>query len=228
MNMRITGFLPFVGALATGHMVRAQDTTAVAVDTTAATSTGWELTPSILTILYRDTIALWNPAVTADHNNLHLEGRYQWEDWNTASVWAGRWFGFGGALHVDAAPMIGGVFGNTTGVAPGLLVEAEWKSLSFYSSSEYLIDPEDNANNFTYTWSEIAVDLDHLLIGIVAQRTRTFDSDLDLQRGLLLLREQGPCTFGMYLFNIGWTDPTVAFTLSYDFELPRTAKPVKP
>ena len=51
--------------------------------------------------------------------------------------------------------MIGGVFGNTNGVAPGLLIEAEWKSLSFYSSSEYLIDVEDDASNFTYTWSEM-------------------------------------------------------------------------
>lgn len=192
--------------------LHAQDSTAV-----AAPEGGWDIEPSLLTILYRDTIALWNPALTADHGNLHVEARYQWEDWRTASVWAGRWFGFGDAFHVDVAPMVGGVFGNTNGVAPGLLLEAEWKSLSFYTSSEYLVDAEDQANNFAYTWSELAVDLDHLLVGIVAQRTRTWDSPLDLQRGLLLMREQGDLTFGMYLFNIGWTDPTVAFTVSYGF-----------
>ncbi|HMC96743.1 MAG TPA: hypothetical protein VKG92_03775 [Flavobacteriales bacterium] len=195
----------------------AQDTTSTATPTSDS-ARSWTLTPSLLTILYRDTIALWNPAFNADRNNLHLEARYQWEDWNTASVWAGRWFGFGDGLHVDMAPMVGGVFGNTNGIAPGLLVEAEWKSLSFYSSSEYLIDPKDPNNNFTYTWSELAVDLDHLLVGIVAQRTRTWDTSLDLQRGLLLMREQGSFLFGMYLFNIGWTDPTVAFTFSYEFE----------
>ncbi len=211
--------------LVTGTAAQAQDRPDAAAPAVDSNAGGWTLTPSLLTILYRDTIALWNPAFNADHGNLHLEARYQWEDWNTASVWAGRWFGFGNAFHVDAAPMIGGVFGNTMGVAPGLLVEAEWKRLSFYSSSEYVIDAEDDAYNFAYTWSEIAVDLDQLLIGIVAQRTRTWDSPLDLQRGLLLMREQGDLSFGMYLFNIGWTEPTVAFTVSYGFHTKPRATP---
>lgn len=204
----------------------AQDTTRAAAPDTTARS--WMLEPSLLGILYTDTIALWNPAFTADHGNLHLEARYQWEDWRTASVWAGRWFGFGNALHVDVAPMAGVAFGYTTGVAPGLLVEATWKSLSFYSSSEHLFDLEDQASSFTYTWSEIAVDLDHLLVGIVAQRTRTFDTELDLQRGFLLQREQGSFLFGMYLFNIGWTDPTVAFTASYSFDVKRRRSAQQP
>jgi hypothetical protein len=212
--------------LATGPVAQAQDrpdtVAATAIDTTAG---GWELTPSLLTILYTDTIALWNPAITADHGKLHLEARYQWEDWNTASVWVGYNFGFGEALHVDLTPMAGAVFGNINGVAPGILVEAEWRSLSFYSSSEQFLDLADSTGGFTYTWNELAVDLDHLIIGIVAQRTRTFQSPLDLQRGLLLMREQGNLTFGMYLFNIGWTDPTVAFTLSYGFGTNRRKTP---
>lgn len=206
-----------VAALALAGPMRGQEV--AATDSTSGTAAeGWTLTPSLLTILYTDTIALWNPAFNADHGNLHLEARYQWEDWRTASVWAGRWFSFGGAFHVDIAPMAGVAFGYTTGVAPGLLVEAEWKRLSFYTSSEHLFDLGDETNSFTYTWTELAVDLDHLLVGIVAQRTRTFDTELDLQRGLLLMREQGPLTFGTYLFNIGWTDPTVAFTISFAFE----------
>jgi hypothetical protein len=39
------------------------------------------------------------------------------------------------------------------------------------------------------------------------------------------MREQGNLTFGMYLFNIGWTDPTVAFTLSYGFGTNRRKTP---
>ena len=192
---------------------------AIAQDSTSA----WELNASVIAFLYRDTIALWNPAVTADHNNLHLEARYQWEDWRTGSVWAGRWFSFGNELEVSVAPMIGGVFGNTNGVAPGYTIDASWRSLSFYSSSEYVFDLEDDSSSFGYTWTELSVDLDQLLFGIVLQRTRTFDSPLDLQKGMLLLREQGNFTFGMYLFNAFFTDPTVALTLAYGFETPRKA-----
>ena len=203
---RVRALLPVLGLFGVAGGLRAQDTIAT-----------WEVTSSLLTILYRDTIALWNPALTADHGHLHMEARYQWEDWGTGSLWAGYNFGFGGELRVDLTPMGGWVFGNINGVAPGMLVNAEWRSLSFYSSSEQFIDLEDSTAGFTYTWNELAVDLDHLLVGIVAQRTRTFDSPLDLQRGLLLMREQGNFLFGMYLFNIGWTDPTVAFTASYTF-----------
>lgn len=188
----------------------------------------WAFDASVITFLYRDTIALWNPAFTADHGHLHLEARYQWEDWQTGSLWAGYWFGFGNELEVNVAPMVGGVFGLTNGVAPGYTLDASWRSLSFYSSSEYVFVPEDDSSSFGYTWTELSIDLDHLLFGIVVQRTRTFDSSLDLQKGMLLLREQGNFTFGMYLFNAFITDPTVALTVSYGFETERKPRPPTP
>lgn len=181
----------------------------------------WNMEGGVLGFLYTDTIALWNPSFSADHGHLHLEARYQWEDWRTSSVWIGRNFNFGNALSVTFTPMVGGVFGYTSGVAPGYHLEMEWRSLYFYSSSEYLFNLEDNSANFGYTWTELTVDLDHLLFGIVAQRTRTFDSPLDLQRGLSLMREQGAFTFGLYLFNLGWTDPTVVLNLAYAFDVPK-------
>ncbi len=204
---------------------RAQDTLTTAG--TADSSEAWTLNGSVLAFLYRDTIALINPAFTADHKNLHLEARYQWEDWRTGSVWAGRWFTFGNELEVNVAPMVGAVFGLTKGVAPGYTIDASWRSLSFYSSSEYVFNLEDEAYNFAYTWTEMSVDLDHLLVGLVVQRTRTFDSPLDLQKGLLLLREQGDFTFGMYLFNAFFTDPTVTISLAYEFETASKPRPTK-
>jgi hypothetical protein len=223
---------------ATGHALHAQDLAGAGQDLSAGDqdttrtmlserppSPPWEITTSLLTMLLRDTIALWNPAMTADHGRLHLEARYQWEDWRTASLWAGYNLVFGEAVRVHLTPMAGAVFGNINGVSPGLLVAAQWRSLSFLSSSQRFLDLEDGTGGFTFTWNELAVDLDHLIFGIVAQRTRTFDSPLDIQRGLLLMREQGKLTFGMYLFNIGWTDPTVAFTLSYGFGTERRSTP---
>jgi hypothetical protein len=229
-------FLALIGA--TDQALQAQDPSNVGRDVPSSGQdttltdlpgylqhTPWEFTPSLLTILFRDTIALWNPALTADHGKLHLEARYQWEDWRTASLWAGYNFGFGEVVQVVLTPMAGAVFGTINGLSPGLLVVAEWRSLSLFSSSQRFLDLEGRSGDFTFIWNELAVDLDHLIIGIVAQRTRAFDSPLDVQRGLLLKREQGNLTFGMYLFNIGWTDPTVAFTLSYGFGTERRSTP---
>lgn len=215
--MRLRQVLMVAGCATIAAPALAQDSTEV-----------WEFNASVITFLYRDTIALWNPAVTADHGHLHLEARYQWEDWRTASAWAGYWFGFGNELEVNVAPMVGGVFGLTNGVAPGYTLDASWRSLSFYSSSEYVFVPEDDSSSFGYTWTELSMDLDHLLFGIVIQRTRTFDSELDLQKGMLLLREQGNFTFGMYLFNAFFTDPTVALTVAYGFETTPKPRPTTP
>lgn len=178
----------------------------------------WAFNAAVMGFLYTDTIALWNPAITADHGNLHLEARYQWEDWRTGSVWAGRTFGFGNELSVNVTPMAGLVFGYVNAAAPGYLIEAEWRKLYFYSSSEYVIDFEDEENNFAYTWNELTVDLDHLLFGIVLQRLRPYQSELDVQKGMVLMREQGNFLFGLYLFNAFWEEPTVVLNLAYTFE----------
>ncbi len=188
------------------------------------TTNTWALNASILTMLYRDTDDLVMPTVTADHRDLHLEVRYNWEDYRTASAWVGHWFRFGDELRMELAPMAGIVFGQSNGAAPGYQFEASWKSLSLSSTSEYYIDFEDNTSNFFYTWTEMSVDLNFLLTGIVVQRTRTFESPLDVQSGLLVMREQGSFTFGLYVFNPFQTDPTVGINLSYDLELPRRPK----
>lgn len=204
--------LAMVGATS----VQAQDSTRVADQDTVS---GWDMNAAILGFLYTDTIALWNPSFTVDRGHLHLEARYQWEDWRTASVWAGRNFEFGEKVAVSITPMAGLVFGYVNGAAPGYLIEAEWKRLYFYSSSEYVFDFADSESNFAYTWNELSVDLDHLQFGIVLQRLRPFQSELDIQKGLLLMREQGKFLFGLYLFNLGWTDPTVVLNLAYSFDV---------
>ena len=179
--------------------------------------TGWDLNASLLGFFYTDTMALWNPAATADHGKLHLEARYQWEDWRTGSVWVGRNFDFGNELAVTFTPMAGAVFGLINGVAPGYVMEAEWRSLYLYSSMEYFIDPSDAESNFAYTWNELSVDLNVVSVGLVAQRLRPFDSELDLQRGFLVMREQGDLLFGFYVFNLGWTEPTAVLNIAYTF-----------
>jgi len=60
------------------------------------------------------------PIFYADHHNLHIEARYNYEDKNTASVFAGYKLRTGNALLFNATPIIGFVFGKTNGIAPGL------------------------------------------------------------------------------------------------------------
>jgi len=56
--------------------------------------------------------------------------------------------------------------------------------------------------------------LDWLWFGVSVQRTKAFDTDLDIQRGLLL--GGGYRWFGLtgYFFNLGFDDPYGIITLS--------------
>lgn len=128
------------------------------------------------------------PTVTADRGWLHLEARYNYEDRQTASAWVGRNFsGAGEEVEWSVTPMLGAVSGDTDGVAPGYRGWVTWRWLEFSSEGEYLFDADDSDDNFAYTWSELGVvPRDWWRVGLVVQRTRAYDTDLAIQRGLYL------------------------------------------
>ncbi len=138
----------------------------------------------------------------ADRGALHLEARYQYEDLDTASFFVGRNFLWEGEVEVGLVPMIGAVVGNTDGVAPGVELDLSWKSLAWYVESEYVWDLHDSDDSYFYTWSELTLaPVDWLRFGLVAQRTRVFDQELDVDRGLLIGLSREPLWFDLYWFN---------------------------
>src|SRR5687768_5282005 len=96
-----------------------------------------------------------SPTLAADHDWAHLEARYNYEDQHTASLWAGYNFGFGNKLRLEVTPMLGGVFGDTTGIAPGCEVSLTYENISFDSSSEYVFDTTDPSASFFYGWPQL-------------------------------------------------------------------------
>ncbi len=92
----------------------------------------------------------------------------------------------GNELELNATPMFGAVIGSIMGIAPGIEMELTYGILDIYSEWEYVFDLENSSDNFLYTWSEISVaPADWISLGIVAQRTKVYQSDtVDIQRGL--------------------------------------------
>ena len=127
------------------------------------------------------------PTVMADRGALHLETRYNYEGIDTGSAWVGWNFGVGEKLRPDATLMAGGVFGETKGVAPGYELTVSLGPFELYSEGEYVVDVEDSDNNFLYNWSQLSYSpLEWLSVGLVSQRTRTYETGLDVQRGFLV------------------------------------------
>jgi hypothetical protein len=159
-----------------------------------------------------------SPTFTADRRWLHLEARYNYESQKTGSLWAGYNFSVGDKLVLDATPMLGAVFGDATGIAPGLNISLSYKRLALSAQSEYVFNTNHQGDSFFYTWDELTYSpTDWFHAGLVAQRTRAYHTSLDIQRGFSVGIAHKSMDFTTYIFNAGWTDPTVVLALGFTF-----------
>jgi hypothetical protein len=158
-----------------------------------------------------------DPIFTADHRWLHLEARYNYEDLKTASMWLGYNFNLSSdkKLNLVLTPMVGGVFGRTNGVAPGLEASLTHKKLNFWVENEYVFDTGDRSASYFYTWPQITYSpVDWLHVGFVAQRTQAIQSNT--QGGFLFGLSRKNMEFTSYILDPG-SKPTVVLELGYNF-----------
>ena len=160
----------------------------------------------------------FSPTFRADRNWAHLEARYNYEDRETGSLWLGYNASFGEKLVLEATPMVGGIFGTTTGVAPGYLFTLSYNRISLYSEGEFVFDTKNSGGNFFYNWNELTYSpTDWFRAGLVSQRTRAYRTPLDVQRGFFVGFSHKKMDFTTYVFNVGWTDPTVVLAIGFKF-----------
>ena len=127
-------------------------------------------------------------------------------------------FGGGEKLAWEFTPMLGGVFGGTTGIAPAYKGSLGWWKLELYSEGEYVFDTSDSSGNFFYNWSELTLaPLDWFKLGMVTQRTRAYQTDRDIQRGFLVGVSYKKLSFTTYVFNPDESKPTVVFAFGVTF-----------
>jgi len=159
-----------------------------------------------------------SPTFSADKQRFHFGARYNYEDKETGSFWLGYTFEVGDKLVLQATPMIGGVLGNTTGIAPGYQASLNWEKLELSTEGEFVFDTKESVGSFFYSWMELSYSpLEWCRAGLVAQRTKAYHTNLDIQRGLLIGLSHKQMDFTTYIFNAGWTDPTVVLSLGLRF-----------
>jgi len=179
---------------------------------------GWSFSAEVYGFLVPDDQDFANPTVSADREWLHLEARYNYEALQTGSLFAGWNFHFGDALSVDVTPMVGGTFGNLRGIAPAYELAVEYKAFALSSQSEYVFDLSDRSGDFFYNWSEATWSpWSWMHAGLAIQRTRTYTTGLELQRGPVLWFTYRKASIGVYVFNLGWESPTTVLAGAYDF-----------
>ncbi len=128
------------------------------------------------------------PTLFVDRDALHLEARWNYEDVDTLSLWGGWGFTFGGEeRYAKLTPMVGAVAGATSGVAPGLEIDARWGRLTYWLEAEYVFDLKDSAGSYLYTWSELYVTVvPWLWVGGSVQRLKVIESPNELDVGPMI------------------------------------------
>jgi hypothetical protein len=193
-------------ALATARTVPEQDPVATSPAPVAADT--WEFAGSVY---YSrppgDAGDRLTGVLYADRGRLHLEGRYNYEDLETASVFAGYRFPIEGELSGGVTPMLGGVFGDTDGVAPGVEASLDWRRLAWYVEAEYVFDAHDSGDDFFYSWSTLLYGItDNLRAGLVLERSKLVETSWDVNPGLALEFKVRNMGFSVYAYDIGTDD----------------------
>ena len=107
---------------------------------------------------------------------------------------------------------------STVGVAPGYKGSLSWWKLELYSEGEYVFDSKVHSDSFFYTWSELSLaPVDWFRFGFVAQRTRAYESDVDIQRGVLVGFTYKKIDLGAYVFDLEESKPMLVMSVGLNF-----------
>ena len=154
----------------------------------------------------------------ADRGPFHLELRHNYEAINATSAFVGWTFSGGETVTWELTPMLGAVRGSTQAFAPGLEMSLAWGRFDYYLEGEYVGDHNGRADSYLYAWSELGFKaLEWLRLGVVAQRTRIYGGERELQRGPFAQVSLGRANFGAYWFNPGSNEQVFVASIGVTF-----------
>jgi hypothetical protein len=154
----------------------------------------------------------------ADRGALHLEARANYEAIHAQSAFVGWNFSVGDAVKLEATPIIGGVTGATRGPIAGVEATLSSGRFDYYLEAEYVRDRSDHEASYTYAWSELGFrPVEWLRLGAVAQRTRIYGGERELQRGPFVQATYGKVTLSAYWFNPGSSEQVAIVALGVGF-----------
>jgi hypothetical protein len=183
-----------------------------------AEETGWEFGLAGALYVLPDEGDYVQPTFKADRGLFHFETRYNYEDRDSTSFFVGANFEFGEKVKLALTPMIGGLVGQTDGIVPGLEADFTVGPFEAYAEAEYVFDLNDSSSKYFYMWSELSLwPTEWLRAGVVTQRTRVYQTDRDIQRGLLVGFAVGKLDGAVYFFNPGADDHFTVVSLGVSF-----------
>lgn len=217
-NMRIIEIA--AAAVLLGAMnCNAQDGKMATAPSSTADAPGWTYSATGMYYSFRDQDDFFLAVATAERGSLHLETRYNYEAIDSGSLFVGWKFSGGEKLTWEVTPILGAVFGQKEGIAPGFEASIGYGIIDFYTEMEYVRDLEVKEESFYYSWNELGfTPWEWLRFGLVGQRTMIYQSDRDIQRGVFAQLIYRKMTLGAYVFNPDDNDSRfMVFSLGAEF-----------
>ncbi len=147
--------------------------------------------------------SVWVPVIHFEgRKNFYAEARYNYEDVNTASVYAGKSFEGGKKITYNITPMAGVVFGRFNGVSAAVNTSADYRQLNVSAQIQYTINTSGMREHFFYNWCEISHRFFKKLYGGASlQQTLVRNNRMQHEAGALLGFNAGKFTVPLYVFN---------------------------
>jgi hypothetical protein len=134
--------------------------------------------------------------------NWYIEGRYNYETINSASVYFGKTIKKKALISYSITPIAGLVAGRFNGGSIGVNAELDYKKFYFSSQSQYTFSIENKATNFTYSWSDLTYRLKTWVsAGVSLQQTNLYKATGTFEKGILIKAEYKFFSFPLYIFN---------------------------
>jgi hypothetical protein len=178
----------------------------------------WEFALTAYPTIVRGGENYTSAIAVADRGPLHFEGRINYESVGARSAFVGWTFSGGDEVTWELTPLVGGAWGATQAVVPGLEASVAWGRLDFYVEAEYVRDSHARSDSYLYAWSELGFrPVEWLRIGVAGQRTRLYGGDRDIQRGPFVQLTLDRVTVGGFWFNPGSSDQIFVGTVGVTF-----------
>jgi len=149
---------------------------------------------------------------------LHLEARYNYESIGARSAFVGWTFSGGDTVAWEVTPLLGGAWGSVHAFVPAVEASLSWRQFDFYVEAEAVRDQREHSDSYFYAWSELGYrPVEWLRVGLVAQRTRAYGGERDIQRGPFAQLTWRRVTLGGFWFNPGAKDQVFVASLGVAF-----------
>jgi len=204
-------------ALGLGPAAFAGDETGSGRRAAPATQPSWEFALTAFPTIVRDSGNYTSWVGVADRGPLHLEARVNYESVGARSAFVGWTFSGGEDITWEVTPLLGGAWGSTRAFVPGLEASVAAGRFDFYIEAEY-VRPDDHEDKYLYAWTELGFrPVEWLRAGLVAQRTRAYGGERDIQRGPFAQLTWNRFTLGGFWFNPGASDQVFVLSLGVAF-----------